>query len=95
MKAVWKFPFPVSNGDVFTVPLPFQARVLTVQMQGDVPTAWALVETENTPEPRRFRIAGTGHDLGEHAAWHYVGTFQLLGGSLVFHLFEEGPETPF
>lgn len=35
---------------------------------------------------RHFRIKGTGHaadDIGD-----YIGTFQLNGGSLVFHLFE-------
>jgi len=38
--------------------------------------------------PRTFAIYGTGHKH-EHVEGTYIGTFQLDGGSLVFHVFEE------
>ena len=39
-------------------------------------------------ELRTFSIYGTGHQH-ESISGEYVGTFQLHGGALVYHVFEE------
>jgi hypothetical protein len=70
--------------------LPKGAEILTVQTQNDVPCIWALVDTDQHLEERRFEIFGTAHpiqsDIGTDRK--YIGTYQLNGGDLVFHLFE-------
>lgn len=87
MKAIWKFPIELE--DVQTVPLPYESEILCVQMQGDQPCLWALVDPSQKPVGREIRIFGTGHNvLHSITSDHYIGTFQMRGGSLVFHVFD-------
>ncbi len=94
MKAIWKFPVPVE--DEIAVGIPAGAEILCVQVEitpvgPAAPYVWALVETTAPDELRRFAWRGTGHDASGLAGARYVGTVQLLGGALVFHLFDRGP----
>lgn len=85
MNAIWKFPLPVLHD--FSLLMPRDARLLTVQAQADRPCLWALVDPAAPVEPRQFRMWGTGHERAEEPG-AYLGTFQLDGGALVFHVFE-------
>lgn len=89
MNAIWKFPFEIT--DDFEIEMPEEAKLLTVATQGDVPCLWAMVDPEAPKEMRKFYLAGTGHPL--HNEYmndnSYVGSFQMKGGALVFHLFCE------
>lgn len=87
---VWKFPLPFPGPDVFEIAMPAGADILTVQVQHGEPRVWALVQDDVPMLPRRLRIAGTGHPIDE-TILRYVGTFQVAGGSLIFHLFEVRP----
>lgn len=93
MQAIWKFPLQCADKNV--VEMPRGSQVLCVQNQNEVPCLWALVP-DVTPEcvtvARTFTIYGTGHQH-ELISGGYVGTFQLRGGSLVFHVFEEKAES--
>lgn len=90
-KTIWKFPFTVS--DEVRVDMPARAQVLSVQLQNGQPTMWALVDPEARLVTHRFRVFGTGHPVpfGIITA-QFVGTFQMHGGALVFHLFSDGTE---
>lgn len=85
MKKVFKYPVEVS--DKFSLLLPMEARILAVQMQRDKPCLWALVDPNAPVETRNFRVAGTGNPIEEENL-EYIGTFQMAGGNLVWHLFE-------
>lgn len=92
MLKIWKYPIPVQ--DDIQIEMPKGARVLTVQRQGDLPEfggpcLWALVNPEAKKEIRQFRLAGTGHPIDHAEKLTYIGTFQMEGGALVFHLFEK------
>lgn len=87
MKTIWKFQLQVIDRQ--RILMPEGAQILCVQTQSDVPNLWALVDPESLKTQRIFMIYGTGHPvrhspLGET----YIGTFQMHGGSLVFHVFE-------
>lgn len=72
-----------------TVEMPKGAKVLTVQTQDNKPFIWALVDANAREfEERKFVPYGTGHLLPDEPGT-YIGTFQLNGGSLVFHLFDQ------
>jgi hypothetical protein len=87
MRAVWKYELEVT--DVLTLSMPGDAEVLTVQMQGSIPCMWALVYPEAPKRDRHFVILGTGYETGVAVtSIGYVGTFQMMGGALVFHVFE-------
>lgn len=86
MKTIWKFPLEIE--DEQEVEMPPKAELLCVQMQGQQPRLWAVVDPDTTERERRtIAIHGTGHPMAE-AAGRYLGTFQMHGGMLVFHAFE-------
>lgn len=86
--AVWKYPIPLEDWP--ELPMPLGADVLCVQMQGDMPCLWARVDPDAAKTIRQFRWAGTGHQLTPDVG-RYVGSVQMMGGALVFHLFEVTP----
>lgn len=51
---------------------------------------WALVDAGNPTERRSFRLFGTGNtiDPWPEECLEHVGTVQMAGGRLVWHLFE-------
>lgn len=85
-KTIWKYPIPIA--DVQDVAMPEGARILCVQTQGELPCLWALVDPTAPPAPRKILIAGTGHTRDDLDLAQYLGTFQLAGGALIFHVFE-------
>lgn len=86
-QTVYKYPVPVE--DEFTLEMPCGSHILCVQTQRDEAQIWAIVEPAAEPEERRFALRGTGHPVDDGLAGsNYIGTFQLDGGTLVFHLFE-------
>jgi len=89
---VWKFPLKID--DIVEVQMPVGAEILYVDAQGPQHSdpgfcIWARVDPNAPMETRRFRLAGTGHPLEENVGKH-LGSFQMLGGQLVWHLFELG-----
>jgi len=87
MLTIYKYPIEPRD---FTLTLPERARLLTVQTQYSRPCLWALVDPEAPPEERHFVTYGTGHPVTDDPVrLTYIGTFQLEGGMLVFHLFEK------
>lgn len=84
---VWKYPVRIDSNP-WTLTMPAGSRVLSVQMQGESPQMWVLVDTLNSVETRGFFVVGTGWDFDGKG--RFVGTFQTDGGVFVFHLFEVG-----
>lgn len=85
--AVWKYEIPVA--DNFALRLPEGARFLHVDVQDGHPRLWVLVDTEQAIEDKFFVLAGTGHPIPEAPEQlAHIGTYMLLDGALVFHLFE-------
>ncbi|KKN27722.1 hypothetical protein LCGC14_0861460 [marine sediment metagenome] len=84
---IYKYPFEVS--DTVEIMMPTKARILTVQTQSNAPCIWALVDGDKPLETRRFRVFGTGHEFNiDPIQSKYIGTFQLMDGGFIGHLFE-------
>ena len=87
-KTIWKFQLEVTDKQF--IRMPKEAELLSVQTQNETPCLWALVNPNSPTEERCFEVFGTGHpvhcDMGIDRK--FIGTFQLQGGVLVFHLFE-------
>ena len=86
IERVYKYELPL--GDWTSITMPDGAEVLCVQLQHGLPRLWARIKVDAPPVVHHFRIAGTGHDLGSNVGRH-VGSFQLQGGALVFHVFAD------
>lgn len=86
------FKYPIKPDDYFEVSLPQGSQILTVDNQFENPNIWALVDPEKPMVTRTFRLAGTGHPIDHtQGDLFYHGTIQLMGGALIFHLFELMP----
>lgn len=90
MKTIWKFPL---KGPRCDIAMPRLAKILTVQSQHDEPMIWAEVDPYEPKVSRRFMSVPTGSPFEEEGAT-YVGTFQIRGGILVFHVYTDGIERP-
>ena len=87
MLTIYKYELP--SEDNVWIDLPEGAKVLSAQVQQGSPCLWALVSPDAPLVNRHFRISGTGHPIHEHPAnLHFIDTFQIMGGDLIFHLFE-------
>jgi hypothetical protein len=89
MRTIWKYDLIPNDENRILIEMPTGAKVLTVQVQGDSVCLWALVDTEMGKGTRIFEIYGTGHPVSTYQK-RYIGTFQMEGGTLVFHVFERG-----
>lgn len=83
---IYKYSIEVT--DVQMVSMPIGAEILTVQVQNETPCIWALVDSNAPLENVKIRVHGTGHPVNGEENLEYIGTFQLLGGRLVFHTFK-------
>jgi hypothetical protein len=83
---IFKYEIPIE--DDCELMLPKNAKILSFQIQNDKPVIWAIVDVHRELETRKFMLRGTGHTVDETKIKSYLGTIQLLQGSLVFHLFE-------
>lgn len=88
MKRIFKYHLPPT--DMSVVQMPRDAEVVSAHEQSGEIFVWALVnpETAHDMHTRRFRIAGTGHDISESPLLCFIDSVHLLGGRLVFHVFE-------
>ena len=87
MKTIHKFPLEVT--DEQRIEMPEGSEILCVQVQHGQPCVWAKVIPDAAKVKRLFAVYGTGHPMTVRSADQYVGTFQLQGGALVFHVYTE------
>ena len=86
MKKVYKYDIPIQ--DRFSFKMPFGAEILHFGIQYNLLWIWVLVDTSKEMTERRFRLAGTGHDIIETGI-KYIGTVKMKHDRLVYHLFED------
>ena len=88
IQEIWKFILPIEYK--YGITMPTNSEILTVQTQGNDICIWALVYPEHGKVIRTFEVFGTGHpiysDMGIER--RYIGTVQMIGGALVYHIFE-------
>jgi hypothetical protein len=82
---IWKFPLQVTDRQ--TLLMDEHALLLDVQVQHGTPCLWAMCDENKGATPRRLAIYGTGTPIPDSPGI-YIATFQMHGGSLVFHVFD-------
>jgi len=84
---VWKFPLRIDDEQFIEVPK--VNRPLCVQVQAGSPCLCMEVD-ETAPKIKvRVRTVGTGHPINFDERL-YVGTYQVSGGALIFHVYLAG-----
>lgn len=91
MKKIYKYVLATTDSQALLMK---KGEILSLQLQNGAPCIWVLVNPIESDEYRYFEIFGTGHTIYEDMGVErrFVGTYQLAGGKLVFHVFEKlGP----
>jgi hypothetical protein len=83
MKTIWKFPLKIVDHQLVTAPAGMQP--LCVDVQNGIPCLWAMVDPSREKVQHPIFINGTGHPVRHQG--HYISTFQMHDGALVFHAF--------
>ena len=84
MWTIFKYPLEITDEQL--IPLPMDARVLSVGLSGGRPCLWALVDSALPPAPWRIHIYGTGQPV-DHAQHEFIGTVVDDRRGLVWHVF--------
>jgi hypothetical protein len=103
LKTVWKVMLPKNDTFDLELPLGAEILAFAAQYEEPCIWMLVDPEEKKT-EKRSFRLAGTGHKIKvpeakppigisgrstvETPTMAHIGTCQLAGGSLIFHLFE-------
>ncbi len=95
MEYIYKYPLAWSIS-IQEIEMSKGAIILCVQAQDNIPHIWAMISTRDAAgnKPirikRRFRTYATGEEMKDAADFtHYVGTYQLGNGALVYHVFTD------
>jgi len=88
-KVIWKFEFKRYMDNQY-LELPLGYEVLSLQLQGNIPCLWVLVDPNVEKKREIFEIYGTGDEIRYKSGVDrkYIGTWQEQGGKLVWHLFQ-------
>lgn len=87
---IWKFPFEINPGYI-EIEMPNGAEILHVYYQSKTTCLWAIVNPENPPVTRVFKVYGTGHPIDTLEGLNYIDTIHNPFYRLVWHLFEVNP----
>lgn len=85
MTTIHKFPLKTTDSQKLFIT--HGAKILCLQVQNGIPCVWVLMDTEEHPVVAEVTTIGTGHDAENVLPDSYIGTYQLQGGALVFHVF--------
>lgn len=89
-RVIYKYPLRLSS----PTSMHAGAEILTVQVQRSEACVWARVLPDAPIVSRDLVSFGTGHAMPSEAdSAPYIGSYQLLDGDLVFHLFDFGEVT--
>lgn len=85
MDKIWKYTLEIT--DKQSICMPEVSIMLDVRLQNGSPCLWVRVDPSSPYVFKEFITHVTGQDV-PHETGNHIGTYQLNGGSLVFHVFE-------
>ena len=93
MKMIYKYSLgsDIRHNAVYEIEMHRGARILDIQVQGDMPVIWAIVNPKKEKRKYIFHVFGTGFEMLDYEKKHYeyVGTVQQRGlTTFVWHIFE-------
>ena len=86
MKTIFKYK--LGTTDHQDIEFPKGAELISAQAIGEDLFVWAKVDPEQHMEKREIRVIGTGHQVYDDEKLRHLGTTQMFGGTLIWHVFE-------
>lgn len=88
-KTIYKYELEIEDYQELSLPVGY--KILTVQVQHEVPCIWVLIDQDELIKKTVvLRMVGTGHIIQDEdvSGQSYIGTFQLFNGDLIYHVFK-------
>jgi len=86
MRNIYKYTIRTDRGQVVEVDIPCDAPILDIQLQNGEIVLWALVDTKNNLEKRKFILIMTGEPF-DAVDMVFIKTVQV--DAIVIHIFED------
>jgi len=89
MQKIWKKQLKIHKSQI--IELPDNAKILCVQIQKGIPCIWFIVPQVESygMAKRKILCLETDEQWETISELKYIGTFQMMSSTEVFHLFEE------
>lgn len=84
-RTIWKFKLLVEDKQFIDIPK--YPKVLCIQVINNEPYLYAKVFPEETTVKMEVITVGAGYPAGHVGNMQYAGSYQLLSGSFVGHVF--------
>ena len=75
--------------DEQTIQIPQPAEILSVKEQNGNMVLYAIADLNKKAVPIHIKIVGTGHPFEDFQVWNFIDTVKLLGGKIMFHVFQK------
>lgn len=95
MRTVYKYGLETTDLQSIKIPklkgeTDFRKQFLCIDTQHTFPCLWCLVDTEEETREVFLRVVGTGNPMPDDISREeYLGSYQLLGGNFIGHVFLE------
>lgn len=88
---IWKYDLPIEDESVIQMPDGVQILCVQTDQKTNKPVIYASLNPENPLINVSFTVIGTGNPAGiavlNGEMYKYVGTFQVMKGNFVGHVF--------
>jgi len=85
---IFKYPLPINDDLRFTLDLPRGWKILTLDVQQEIPCLWIKVYPALQTEAVEFFWVPTGRAVRDEHNVYHRGSVQLREGYIVLHLFQ-------
>ena len=87
MKRIFKYELQIADSQKIKTHTCFEP--ISIEMQNQKPVMYAIVDDETPVQKVVLRTYGTGFQLDDYETRdNYIGTYMLIGGDLVYHVFK-------
>jgi hypothetical protein len=87
-KVIYKYPLTINTNQFLN--LPKGAKILTVQLQSNIPYIWALVDPKEETGEVPIYMVGTDISFPNPVSLEYIGTVQIVEREVtVWHIFRK------
>ncbi len=89
MIKIWKYKLEIAQFQ--SIEMPEGSRILTLQMQMNIPCIWASVIPDQKKVKVKIMTVGTGQRFNADNLDRYIGTYQFKKDLTVYHVFTLKP----
>lgn len=88
MKTIRKYKLTFFDAEEQEIEMPLNSEILSVQLRGNEPYLWAMVNSEEPIVVRKILVIRTGNPVATIFNYKFIGTVQCYKSNSTFHFFD-------